>query len=978
MHVRPSGAGLTAPGRRRRGRLGRWTVRIVVAALAATGLIADVALDGGQEAHAAAVEAPEVFSVQSYNSRTDDLIDELRVSLVLKVPHGYVDPNTGNLQQVNGKYLRVGFDNNADNRSERALVTSLPYLNTFGAIGADRWARSIGEHFTVHKVIEAGDNDLLVISMEGNLTVARHQENNLTGGRPLRGNLYFTFDQSPFASTTDPLWIRSALTAHTLDFNVFSSTRLPKSVVGPIVQMQYAHTYELWSAGQGNLGQVLDYGLAGNPAGVLPANSVPVDVTNFAYVSPTKGPANSVSNSFWFAWVHEDGTLVTDINTAPIRVTGIPPHSGYTAHLAVKNIPVPVGMPTLAYTPQAAAQGLTKKVSTTGTIDFREAGGTGFYRMLVWPETSNPTIVDSDFGAPTKRYSAADLVDGNVVKPDAMKESWTAGSAFYRYTIKRPDAPVITVPQAGAKLRENKNVVFSGTGLPGHSITLSLMQGSLLVPGTKDPALMTLVDGERNCKKTSCDVVVQPDGTWSYTYTPSQPLADDNYTVVATQTEQMSGGQLTSDQSNPNHPTAPTAWGVPFEIDTQAPAAPLFPCPATTTKDRRPTLSGSGIEAGASVQVYLGDKVLGKAVVTGDKWTFTPEDDLPAGAHRLTVTQLDRAGNESAHSAPPCALTVLTDIEIVGAKTVLGVTHPAPGLTIADADNWEVIVSHQGIDEVISGKDAVKLERGVRYLVDERLRTSPEPDATALMYAPRNAPVCVDSQGDALPEKNYDPLKSELFFSETDVVAGPVKCEIENQAHQATLVTKRLGGQTVSASAGWTLRAEPSVRAPREAGSPEDSPRSIGSAVTPRVLPPRPGFRLSADGPDAVVRPGAYSLDFDVPEGLSKVGIDLLDLDDPECAAYATNALQAPESCWDTSHIVSASLQPGAHEVFRIVAADTVDLPSLPLTGGLGSWLFSLGGAGALALAAAGLIRRRILRFRGEHPAQVLSHSIAS
>lgn len=945
----------------RRLRLASWICRITVIALAAAGVIFHATFTAGEEAHAAPVEAPEVMKMLTYNDRMDEAIDELRGSLVLKVPRGYVNPETGALQQVDGKYLRLGFDFRGDNSNDKNPVRALQYLNSFGEAGATRWAKSQSESYTVHQVVQAGDNDYLVISIEGNMSVEVVPGNNVPGGRQIHGSLYFSFEKSNTASTGATGWMRDALLKHPVSFNIYAATRNSKNVAGPVIQIQYNSNYGLWSYGQANLGQVLDYGLNKNPPGVMPANSIPVDMVNMAYSNTRSGPANSLSTSFWYAWVHEDGTLVTTVNTAPIRVTGIAPHSGAVGTLPqiVKNMTYPSGRASLAYTPEAAAQGLTQKVDPHGEIDFRDAEGSGYYRLLVWPETSDPEVVTSDSGAPKLQYTSEDLVDGTTVRPEALQAGWTAGSVFYNYTVPRPQAPVIDVPVDGSKTNENARLRISGRGVPGHSISLKLQRGAGPISNPDSSTLISVVDGERDCAKEPCAVIVRPDGTWSYTYTPDTPLADGHYALVARQTNQSRPRLPTSDPSNPNRPQKPNGWGVSFEVTTVPPTAPIFPCPASPTDNARPALSGSGVAAGARVRIYLGDKVIGEAKVSGKDWSYTPEQDLPPGLNTLTVTQTDSAGNESARSAPPCSLTVSVNIPIQGKKTVVEVAFPASGLGTATPDNWEVFVADSTKTQVISGKAEVSLERGVTYKLDERLRSDPEPDATALLYAPLDTPECVDATGSALSAKNFNRAKSELRFEAEDDVAAPINCTIRNQSHQATIVTKRLGGQTTEVSNGWQLRGEPKL------GIGRSAPASTGGADSRGRAAAGVGFQLSASGPDAVVRPGDYDLESDVPAGFAAVGVDRLDLEDRSCAAFAQDPTAAPERCWDTTHAVSARLDQGAHEVFRVVAAEANDMPALPLTGGLGSWIFTVGGSGAILAAAAGLIRRRCLAARG-------------
>ncbi|VTP75406.1 Alpha-2-macroglobulin MG1 domain [Leclercia adecarboxylata] len=69
------------------------------------------------------------------------------------------------------------------------------------------------------------------------------------------------------------------------------------------------------------------------------------------------------------------------------------------------------------------------------------------------------------------------------------------------------------------------------------------------------------------------------------------------------------------------------------------------------TNDARPTLNGTA-EAGATVNVYDGDRLLGSVVADANNaWSFTPTTPLADGQHTLTVTATDAVGNVSLPTA---------------------------------------------------------------------------------------------------------------------------------------------------------------------------------------------------------------------------------------------------------------------------------------------------------------------------------------
>lgn len=514
---------------------------------------------------AAPIASPQVYKFQAFANRVDDVIDEVRADFVLKVPSGYVDVTTGNLLTVAGKTLKIGYD------FGDGSTRDMSYLNTLnGAAGATAWATNNTERFTIHQIMKSGDNDYLVISVDGDMSVPDgNPANNIPGGKATPLNWYFSL-----SSLGGNGWVPAALTKMPVQYNIYYGATLPTTITGPQIGMQFDGSYALWSGNQANWGQALDFGLNGFAPGILPPNSFAVDVINKGLSTALNGPAGSVSDSFWYAWVNEDGTLVKSINTAPIHITGVTPSNAlFGSVLTVsKNTPTSGG-PTLAYTAAQGAQGLTNKVGADGAIDFNNAGGTGYYKLLVWPESHNPTTVTVDNGAPLLSYTAASLFDATgALTPGAVNSAWPVASTFYKYQLPLPAAPVITTPVNNSRTNINNTVTISGTGTPGHTITLKI-KPSNTITDDRDPALTLIKDGDHAGVQPG-DIVVDASGNWTYTYTPSPVLVDGPYTVIAFQTEQGGDLNLTSPPSNPDVPASPTKWGVTFTIDVPKPVKP--------------------------------------------------------------------------------------------------------------------------------------------------------------------------------------------------------------------------------------------------------------------------------------------------------------------------------------------------------------------------------------------------------------------
>ncbi|MFG6656138.1 Ig-like domain-containing protein, partial [Scandinavium sp. M-37] len=158
----------------------------------------------------------------------------------------------------------------------------------------------------------------------------------------------------------------------------------------------------------------------------------------------------------------------------------------------------------------------------------------------------------------------------------------------------------------------------------------------------------------------------QADGTWTYTLeTPLDPDAQNYFQAVLL---------------NPRDDSAPR-FSDPYFINTTAPdqdvVAPDVPvidsvadnvqggitgdlANGSLTNDARPELTGHAM-AGATVNIYDNDALIGTAIAGADgSWRFTPNTDLSEGAHNLSATAMNAAG-ESA-STDGFALTVDTEV----------------------------------------------------------------------------------------------------------------------------------------------------------------------------------------------------------------------------------------------------------------------------------------------------------------------------
>src|SRR6185369_13374074 len=187
-------------------------------------------------------------------------------------------------------------------------------------------------------------------------------------------------------------------------------------------------------------------------------------------------------------------------------------------------------------------------------------------------------------------------------------------------------------------------------------------------------------------------------GTWSFT---TAALANGAHSLTATATDAAG-----------NTSAASSALGV--TIDTIAPATPAIGSYSTDsgtvgdgiTNDNTLTLTGSA-EANATVKVYDGVTLLGSATANGaGTWSFTTAA-LANGAHSLTATATDVAGNTSTASA---ALNVT--IDTIAPATPAIVSYSTDSGTVGDGitnDNTLTLTGSAEANATVKVYDGVTL-----------------------------------------------------------------------------------------------------------------------------------------------------------------------------------------------------------------------------------------------------------------------------
>ncbi|MDV5847194.1 Ig-like domain-containing protein [Enterobacter hormaechei] len=185
------------------------------------------------------------------------------------------------------------------------------------------------------------------------------------------------------------------------------------------------------------------------------------------------------------------------------------------------------------------------------------------------------------------------------------------------------------------------------------------VQGNLANGGTTDDPTPTL-SGKAEAGSTVKiydqngllgEVTAKADGTWSFSPVAKLPEGEHRFHVTATDRAGNTSSAsddfvLTLDY------TAPDASKLAItEVYDDVNTAGVI-ASGEETDDNRPLIKGTGAEAGNTITVYSGDKVIGTATVQADgTWSLEPTTPLPDGRYTLTAKETDGVGNVSGPSA---------------------------------------------------------------------------------------------------------------------------------------------------------------------------------------------------------------------------------------------------------------------------------------------------------------------------------------
>ncbi|MEY2567492.1 MAG: hypothetical protein QOE35_2021 [Actinomycetota bacterium] len=295
--------------------------------------------------------------------------------------------------------------------------------------------------------------------------------------------------------------------------------------------------------------------------------------------------------------------------------------------------------------------------NTTGTGGFVHQGGQYYIYVAATDAGSGIASITANVSTVSTAQTAVPLVAG----------TYTVLGTTYNY---RSAAVTATNPlAAGTKTYSGTftDSVGNVVGPTSSSVVVDNTNptGSITAPTTWATASTTLTSSSTDPASTngpagvtSAQFQYSPAGAGSWT-----TIATDTtnpYTVTWDTTALTNGGSydlraITTDNASNTF----TSATVTVTVDRTAPAAPSTPVLASAsdsgvagdnlTKVTTPTFTGTA-EAGSTVKLFDGATQVGSATATGGNWSVT-SSTLASGAHTITATATDAAGNVSSASA---------------------------------------------------------------------------------------------------------------------------------------------------------------------------------------------------------------------------------------------------------------------------------------------------------------------------------------
>lgn len=390
------------------------------------------------------------------------------------------------------------------------------------------------------------------------------------------------------------------------------------------------------------------------------------------------------------------------------------------------------------------------------------------------------------------------------------------------------------------------------------------------VTGRAEAGSSVLLDLNRD-GTADATVTAGADGTW--VYTPTAPLADGT-TITATVRDaagNVSGpATLTLDLAAPGAPSLGVTTDNVGSIQGTIAAG-------SSTNDTTPTFSGTA-EAGATITLLDGTTQIGTTVADANgAWSFTPATPLQEGAHDLTFTATDAAGNRSAASAR-FAFTVDTtapsppQVTPTDGTTVSGTAEAGATILVDTNDDGSTdATTTAGANGAWSVTPGMQLASGARVrvsAVDQAGNTSPSVTATVGPdVTPPASPVLGTVNDDVAPVTGT--LANGAATNDpTPTFAGTAEANARITVFDGT---RQIGTSTADAGGAWTFTPATPL------GNGTHSLTFVATDAAGGVGAPSAPFVLSVDTttPTLTVSPSNGNVLTGTAEPGSTVNIDL-------------------------------------------------------------------------------------------------------
>ncbi|NSX04783.1 Ig-like domain-containing protein [Cupriavidus gilardii] len=278
-----------------------------------------------------------------------------------------------------------------------------------------------------------------------------------------------------------------------------------------------------------------------------------------------------------------------------------------------------------------------------------------------------PTIAPTDgtlLEGTAEANSTVDIDTNGDGTPDATVTADGSGNWSHTPATPLPDGTVVSVTARDAVGNTSAPATATVDAVPPAAPVIAPTNGTV-IEGTAEANSTIAIDTNGD---GTPDATVTADGSGSWTYTPTTPLADGTV-VSATATD--AAGNTSAPGSATVDAVAPTAPVIVSVTDDVDPASGALTS-GGSTNDSTPTIAGTA-EANSTVRIFNGTTLIGTATADGTgNWTFTPTTPLTDGGYALTAIATDAAGNASPASA---AFNLTVDTAAPTATvTITGVT----------------------------------------------------------------------------------------------------------------------------------------------------------------------------------------------------------------------------------------------------------------------------------------------------------------